>query len=100
MPADDRAEAGSKAGSNMWALRWLGVVALSLLTLALALLTLGSFASLNPNAPLWLRTVGGVEMLLSGQVGAGHLPGFTRAVALTLLTSLLAGLAAWLKPRA
>lgn len=84
----------------MRVLRWLGVVALSLLTLALALLTLGSFASLNPNAPLWLRTVGGVATLLSGQVGAGQVPGFTRAVALTLLTSLLAGLAAFLKPRA
>ncbi|MEW6420562.1 MAG: hypothetical protein AB1511_02380 [Deinococcota bacterium] len=100
MPANDRPEAGGKAGDNMRALRWLGVVALALLTLALALLTLGSFANLNPGAPLWLRTAGGVETLLSRQAGAGHLPGFTRAIALTLLTSLLAGLAAFLKPRA
>ncbi|WP_231557276.1 hypothetical protein [Deinococcus sp. YIM 77859] len=84
----------------MRGLRWLGVVTLSLLTLALALLTLGSFAALNPSAPLWLRTVGGLETALSAQVGVGHLPGFTRAVALTLLTSLLAGLCAFLKPRA
>lgn len=84
----------------MRALRWLLVVGLALITLALAALTLGSFASLNPNAPLWLRSVGSVELLLSAQVGAAGLPGFTRAVALTLLTSVLAGLVAFLKPRA
>ncbi|GMA16480.1 hypothetical protein E5F05_14010 [Deinococcus metallilatus] len=100
MPADDRPEAENKAGDNVRALRWLGVILLALLTLALAVLTLGSFASLNPNAPLWLRTLGGVETLLSRQAGAGQVPGFARAALLTLLTSLLAGLVAFLKPRA
>lgn len=84
----------------MRALRWVGVVLLTLVTLALATLTLGSFASLNPNAPLWLRSVGSVELLLSTGMGAGGVPGFTRAVALTFLTSVLAGLVAFLKPRA
>ncbi|GAA5512116.1 hypothetical protein Dcar01_00830 [Deinococcus carri] len=80
-------------------LRWLGVVLLGLLTLALALLTLGSFASLNPNAPLWLRTVGSVETLLGARAGVGGPSSFGQAIALTLLTSLLAGLVAFLKPR-
>ncbi|WP_103129929.1 hypothetical protein [Deinococcus aerius] len=94
MPGDDGCGAG-----HMRALRWLLVVGLALVTLALAALTLGSFASLNPNAPLWLRSVGSVELLLSAQVGAAGLPAFTRAVALTVLTSVLAGLVAFLKPR-
>ncbi|EYB67624.1 hypothetical protein DEIPH_ctg033orf0031 [Deinococcus phoenicis] len=84
----------------MRALRWAGVVLLTLLTLALAALTLGSFASLNPNAPLWLRSVGSVETILSRQAGAGGISSFGQAVGLTLLTSLLAGLTAFLKPRA
>jgi hypothetical protein len=94
MPGDD---GGGLVG--MLILRWVAVVLLALVTLGLAALTLGSFASLNPNAPLWLRSVGSVEALLSAGVGAGGVPGFTRAIVLTLLTSGLAGLAAFLKPR-
>lgn len=73
---------------------------LTLLTLALAALTLGSFANLNPGAPLWLRAVGGAESLLSTRLGTGQLSAFERAVALTLLTSAVAALTAYLKPRA
>lgn len=95
MPGDD---AGGPEGA-VRALRWVGVVLLTLVTLGLAALTLGSYASLNPNSPLWLRSVGGVEALLSAGLGAGRVPGFTRAVVLTVLTSVLAGLAAYFKPR-
>ncbi|MEF2280011.1 hypothetical protein V3W47_17090 [Deinococcus sp. YIM 134068] len=72
---------------------------LVLMVAALAALTLGVFASLNPNAPLWLRSVGSLETVLSGQVGLGGVATFTRALGLMALTSLLAGLAAYCKPR-
>ena len=83
----------------MTALKWLGFVLLFLVTLALAVFTLGSFANLNPNAPLWLRSVGTLETLLTGQAGLGRTAGFLRALGLTLLTSLLAALTAYVKPR-
>lgn len=83
----------------MRALRWLGFAVLALLTLLLAVLTLGSFAGLNPNAPLWLRSVGTLETLLLGQWGLKAGRGFGSAVGLTLLTSLLAAVTVYLKPR-
>lgn len=83
----------------MRALRWVLVVVLALAALALAALTLGVFATLNPGAPLWLRSLGSVEGVLSAQVGLEGIGTYSRAVGLTLLTSLLAGLAAYLKPR-
>lgn len=75
-------------------MRWAGIVLAALLTLVLAALTLGSFASLNPGAPLWLRSLGSVEGLLSAGLGLGGVPGFARALGLALLTSGLAGLVA------
>lgn len=95
MPRDD----GEAGGNNVRALRWTGLTLLSVLALALAALTLGAFASLNPNAPLWLRSLGSAETLLSAGLGLESVPGFGRAVGWALLTSGLAGLAAALKPR-
>lgn len=86
-------------GGSGKALGWLGFALLGLLTLALAVLTLGSFANLNPDAPLWLRSVGTLETLLTGQAGLGGTVGFARALSLTLLTSLFAALTASVKPR-
>jgi len=65
---------------------------LTLLALTLAVLTLGSFASLNPGAPLWLRSLGSAEGLLSAGLGLGGVPVFGRALGLALLTSGLAAL--------
>lgn len=72
-------------------MRRLGIAALVLLTGLLAALTLGAFASLNPGAPLWLRSLGSAEGLLSAGLGLGRVPGFVRALGLALLTSGLAG---------
>lgn len=83
----------------MRALRWVFVVLLVVAVVALAALTLGVFATLNSNAPLWLRSLGSLETVLSGQVGLGDVASFTRALGLMALTSLLAGWAAYLKPR-
>lgn len=78
---------------------WLVAITLMVLVVVLALLTLGSFASLGSSAPLWLRSLGSVEAAIYAQVGLGHLPGFTRAIVLTMITSVLAGLSAYVKPR-
>lgn len=83
----------------MRALNWMAFGGLALLTLLLAVLTLGSYAGLNPNAPLWLRSVGMLEALLLGSWGSGGGRGFSGAVTLTLLTSLLAGVTVYFKPR-
>nr|WP_221269533.1 hypothetical protein [Deinococcus budaensis] len=69
----------------------MGLALLTLLTLLLAALTLGTFASLNPGAPLWLRSLGSAEGLLSAGLGLGGVPGFARGLGLALLTSGLAG---------
>lgn len=92
----DRSE---KSGTGRRVLGWLAVLGLTLLTLAGAALTLGAFANLNPGAPLWLRTLGSVEALLSGSLGLGDLPGFWRAVGLSVLSSVLAALIALARPR-
>lgn len=85
----------------MRALLWLLTALLLLAALALAVLTLGAFAALVPNGgtSLWLRSLGGVEEALSAQVGLLALPPFTRATVLTLVTGLLFGLCAYVKPR-
>ncbi|CAM3983961.1 hypothetical protein [Deinococcus frigens] len=84
----------------MRAVAWLLTAVLIALALGLAVLTLGAFASLGSGAPLWLRSVGSLEHALSGQFGLGTLTHFARAVGLAVLTSALAGLAAYVKPRA
>lgn len=95
-----QAENGSgKTGTGRRVLGWLAVLGLTLLTLGGAALTLGAFANLSPGAPLWLRTLGSVEGLLSGALGLGDLPGFWRAVGLSVITSVLAGLIALARPR-
>lgn len=78
---------------------WLAVVALSLLTLVLGLLTLGAFASLSAGAPLLLRSVGTLTLTVSEGLGLDTLSPLNRALALTALTSLVAALAAYIKPR-
>lgn len=88
-----------RGGTGTRGLSWLAVAGLILLTLAGAALTLGAFANLSPGAPLWLRTLGSVEALLSGSLGLGDVPGFSRAVGLTVLTSVLAALIALARPR-
>ncbi len=84
----------------MRALAWFLTAVLVALTLGLALLTLGAFASLGSAAPLWLRSVGSLEHALSAQLGLSSLTNFARALGLAVLTSALAGAAAYLKPRA
>ncbi len=84
----------------MRALAWLLTVVLIAFVLGLTALTLGAFASLGSGAPLWLRSVGSLEHAISGQLGLGSLTNFARALGLAVLTSALAGLAAYIKPRA
>ncbi|GGL66933.1 hypothetical protein GCM10010840_01100 [Deinococcus aerolatus] len=84
----------------MRALMWLMTVVLMVLAVALAVLTLGAFASLGSTAPLWLRSVGSLEHAVSGQLGLSGITHFARAVGLAVLTSALAALAAYVKPRA
>ncbi|MFD1730312.1 hypothetical protein ACFSC4_03120 [Deinococcus malanensis] len=59
--------------------------------LVLAVLTMGTFASLVPNGgtSLWLRSLGGIESLLSARLHLDSLPGFTRATLMTILTGLV-----------
>ena len=84
----------------MRALAWLLTVVLFAFALGLAVLTLGAFASLGSAAPLWLRSVGSLEHAMSSQLGLSSLTNFARALGLAVLTSAVAGLAAYLKPRA
>ena len=79
---------------------WLAVILLMVLVLALGLLTLGAFASLNSGAPLALRSLGTLLLTVSQSLGLDGLAPLNRALALTLLTSLVAALAAYIKPRA
>ncbi|MPY65711.1 hypothetical protein F8S09_03240 [Deinococcus sp. SDU3-2] len=80
-------------------LGWLAVLGLTLLTLGGAALTLGAYANLTPGAPLWLRTLGSVEALQAGALGLGDVPGFWRAVGLSVITSVMAALIAFARPR-
>ncbi len=65
----------------MRGLRALLRVLLWLLAAALGALALGAFASLNPAAPIWMRTLSAAEGLLLGQVSAPY----PRGLAETLL---------------
>lgn len=70
-----------------------------LIALGLAALTLGTFANLNPNSPLLLRSVGSIAGIVPQQLGLGGVPGFYLALGYCVLTSLVVGFATWLKPR-
>lgn len=78
---------------------WLAAAVLALMVVVLALVTLGAYAALTTGAPLWLRSFGSVETAVYDQLGLGGLPGFTRATILAVVTSVLAGVVAYLKPR-
>lgn len=69
MPRIYGLEGAGKVDTTVRILNWLGFALLFLVTLGLAVFTLGSFANLNPGAPLWLRSVGTLETLLTGQAG-------------------------------
>lgn len=84
----------------MRVLGWLLCALLFGLTLALALLSLGTFASLAGTGPLWLRSLGGLEGALAEQLRLEGLGGVGQALSLMVLTSLCAALAAFVKPRA
>ena len=81
-------------------LAWLLVLVLVTLGGVLGALTLGVFASLVSDAPLWLRSLGSLEATISGSLGALRITGFRRALILAVLTSAVLGLAAYIKPRA
>lgn len=74
---------------------------LLLLAAALGALALGAFASLNPGAPTWMRTLSAAEGLLLGPLlgkafQTGLLPsGEWRGFALAGLSALAVFLAAW-----
>ncbi|WP_309573530.1 hypothetical protein [Deinococcus sp.] len=78
---------------------WLAVIALILLALTLATLTLGAFAILNTGAPLLLRSVGTLSAGTLEQVGLGGTAPLDRALILSVVTGVVAGLAAYIKPR-
>ncbi|RJF71006.1 hypothetical protein D3875_04820 [Deinococcus cavernae] len=69
------------------------------LGLAFAALSLGTFAALTDNAPLWLRSLGSLENVLGVKLGLLGLPPFLRATVLAFVSSVLMGLAAYYKPR-
>lgn len=85
----------------MRALLWVLTVVLFLTGMALAVLTIGTFASLVPNGgtSLWLRSLGGIETLLSARLNLDSLPGFTRATLMVIVTGLVFALSAYIKPR-
>ncbi|WP_027461367.1 hypothetical protein [Deinococcus murrayi] len=99
MRAQQVGNGSRKSGAGRRVLGWLAVLGLTLLTLGGVALTLGAYATLNPAAPLWLRTLGGAEKLLSGALGLGDVPGFWRAVGLSVFTSGLAALLPLARPR-
>ncbi|GAA5501967.1 hypothetical protein Dxin01_01706 [Deinococcus xinjiangensis] len=84
----------------MTAARWLLMLLLVLLGLGLSFLMLGAYGNMVSDAPLWLRSVGSIEGMLSGKVGDFGLSLFARAILLTLVASLMFALAAYVKPRA
>ena len=79
-------------------------VLLLLLAALLGALALGAFASLNPGAPTWMRTLGAAEGLLLGQLlgrsfQTGPLQsGEMRGFALAGLSALAVFAAAWPRP--
>ncbi len=83
----------------MKAVQWLLTVLLTLLGLALSVLVLGTYSNMTTDAPLWLRSIGSVEGILSSRLGNFGLPLFVRALLLTVLASAVFGLAAYSKPR-
>lgn len=85
----------------MRALLWVLTVVLFLTGMVLAVLTIGTFASLVPNGgtSLWLRSLGGIETLLSARLNLDSLPGFTRATLMVIVTGLIFALSAYIKPR-
>jgi hypothetical protein len=78
---------------------WILTLSLLVFGVGLAGLTLGAFAALSAGAPLWLRSVGTLESAMSAGLGWADVPGFTRALALAVLTSAVAALGAYIKPR-
>lgn len=54
---------------------------------------------MGTDAPLWLRTLGSLENIISQKLAISNIPTFTRAICLTLFSSLLFGAAAFVKPR-
>lgn len=66
---------------------------------ALGLLSLGLLSALAANGPLWLRSLGAVARTLIETLGLSGWSGVTQAFTMMLLTSLLAALAAYVKPR-
>ncbi|MDB5045188.1 MAG: hypothetical protein JWQ08_1238 [Deinococcus sp.] len=78
---------------------WILSLLLVVFALALAALTLGAFAALSAGAPLWLRSVGSLESAMSSGLGWAEVPQFTRALTLAVLTSAVAALGAYIKPR-
>lgn len=77
-----------------WMLRLLLRTLLWLLAAALAALALGAFASLNPAAPTWMRTLSALEGVLQGRLFHG--PGLPGAYARGLTEALLSALAVFL----
>lgn len=58
----------------------LSKILLWLLTAVLAALALGAFASLNPAAPTWMRTLSAVEGVLLGQLLSAYPRGILEAL--------------------
>lgn len=83
----------------MHALNWGICILLTLLGCGVSLLCISTFASMGTDAPLWLRTLGSLETAMSQQIGIASIPPFTRALSLTILSSLIFGTAAFIKPR-
>ena len=72
-------------------------ILLWLLAAALAALALGAFASLNPAAPTWMRTLSALEGVLAKPTaghGAGLPGGYPRGLTEALLSALAVFLAA------
>lgn len=83
----------------MHALNWGICILLVLLGCGVSLLCISTFASMGTDAPLWLRTLGSLENIISQKLTLSSIPTFTRAIGLTLLSSLFFGAAAFIKPR-
>ncbi|WP_291425168.1 hypothetical protein [Deinococcus sp.] len=83
----------------MRALMWLLCILLVLLGVGVALLSVGAYAQLGSNAPLWLRSVGPIEGVIGAKIGTLGLPLFNRALLLSVLASALLGLATYLRPQ-
>ncbi|WP_369409296.1 hypothetical protein [Deinococcus arboris] len=80
-------------------LGWVLCITLVVGATGLGALALGLLASLSGTGPLWLRSLGALTGPLADLLGASHWSGVVQALALIGLTSLLMGLAAYVKPR-